>query len=318
MPLAIPFIAPRVTGIPGIDSPVPRAFFPQWTAGGQATFREADFVVTNAALTGGAAGVFPFPQGSMAALPGPVTSAITFGQGAVAGAPAATYYIVVAYSAATNESLISQEYVINSLAGFVPTVNVAAAGAPGAATNFVVFTSHYSGGETLQQASLTTTALGATFTHANPLINASGIVRAATSSSTLIVGISAQDSQAIWATGVGGSQTGGNIANLLGAWANPSPLGLPDPQELLVDSLLNFAPFEISFTQPWSNGYIGSQAGLRLDVAQQAAGIFVADTTSTACMVIKGLAGGAESDVGGQVGDTGVRILAYLLASAAA
>ena len=312
MAISVPYVSPRVVGLPGVQSPTPRAF----SLAQNAAFREGDIIVLNTVPATGAAGKFPFPQGSMAALPGPLPANYTVTTPAQAGAPAQTYYIVLAYTATGNESLASAEFLVNCAAGTTPQINVAAAGAPAAATNFAVFAGIYSGGETLQQASITTTALGANFQIAATLINPVGVVRAATNANTLIAGIACNDSQALWATGVGGSQTGGNIANLLGTWPNPPPLSNVDPQQVLADSLLNAALVEISLRTPWSNGLVGAAFGIALETSQQTAGIFVADVTATACGVIVGPAQGVESDVGGGTGDTGTRVRAFFNASA--
>lgn len=247
----------------------------------------------------------------MASTAGPAASAVTLGTTAAAGAPAATYYILVSYTATSNESLASQEFVVNCAAGNVPTVNVASAGAPGAATNFACYASVVQGAETLQQASKTTTALGATFTLANPLINPSGIGRAASNANSGICGLTLHDSAALYASGIGGSNTAGGIANLLGTWGNPPPLGGPDAQQALVASLVNGQPIEISLKQPWLSSLEGAAAGLTLDTSQQAAGVFIADTTATACLTIL-----ERLDLGGNPLDTGARLRAIFNASA--
>lgn len=312
MAISVPFVSPRIVGLPGVDSPTPRAF----SLAQNAALREGDFAVLSAVPATGAAGKFPFPQGALAAVAGPLPANYTVTTPAQAGAPAQTYYIVLAYTATGSESLASAEFLVNCAAGTTPQINVASAGSPAGSTNFAVFAGIYSGGETLQQASITTTALGANFQIAATLINPVGVVRAATNATTNIVGIMCNDSQALWATGVGGSQTGGNIGNLLGTWPNPPPLSNLDPSQVLVDSLLGSAPIEISLRTPWANGLVGAAFGIALDTSQQTAGIFVADVTATACGVILGPVQGVESDVGGGTGDTGTRVRAFLNASA--
>lgn len=294
----IPYITPRLVAVPGIDSPTPRSY----NIAPAAAFREGDFVVLQAA----AAGKLPAPTGALAAAAGPAASAVTLGTTASAGAPAATYYIITSYTAAGTESLLSQEFVVNCAAGTVPTVNVAAAGAPGAATNFAAYASTVEGGETLQQATKTTTALGTTFTIPNPLINQAGLVRAATNSNASIAGLTLHDSAAVYATGIGGSLTAGGPGNLLGTWGNPPPLAPGDPAQALVVSLVNGQPIEISLAQPWLASMQGTTAGLLLDTSQQAAGVFVADT-SQANKVLTIL---DRLDLGGSLMDTGARVRA--------
>lgn len=206
---------------------------------------------------------------------------------------------------------MSAEFIQNCPAGFVPQVTVASAGAPAGATNYAVYASVMEGAETLQQATKTTTALGANFTLPNPLINPSGITRAASNANSGIAGLTLHDSGALYATGVGGSNTAGGINQLLGTWGNPPPLGGFDAAQALVVPLILSQAVEISLKQPWTSGLSGSQAGLTLDTSQQAAGVFIADTTATACLTIL-----ERLDLGGAVNDTGARVRAIFNAAA--
>lgn len=215
------------------------------------------------------------------------------------------------YTATAKESPVSAEFIQNCPAGFVPQVTVASAGAPAGATNYAVYASVMEGAETLQQATKTTTALGANFTLPNPLINPSGITRAASNANSGIAGLTLHDSGALYATGVGGSNTAGGINQLLGTWGNPPPLGGFDAAQALVVPLILSQAVEISLKQPWTSGLSGSQAGLTLDTSQQAAGVFIADTTATACLTIL-----ERLDLGGAVNDTGARVRAIFNAAA--
>lgn len=291
----LPVIPPRLVGVAGLDSPQ----IASYSLLQGAAFREADFLTL--ATTGAIS--TPSPTGSMATVAGPAASAITIGTTAAAGAPAATYYVITTYTATSNESLPSAEYLINCAAGTVPTVNVASAGAPAAATNFAAYIGVYSGGEALQQATKTTTALGATFNAAYPLTNNTGANRAASNVSANIVGIALHDSAAIYAQGVGGSATAGGLGNLLGTWVNPPPLGGIDPQQCLVAKLTNNVPLEISLKQAYYPALIGAAVGLTLDTS----GYFVADTTATAVAKIVNHPAGVTTDVGAN-GDTFARV----------
>ena len=312
----LPVISPRAVGQPGIDSPSYRSF----SLAPAAAFREGDFVrqptvgtvtgntpaPTGGLFTGGFVGPTFSGVASINSTAAIVSGAVTITGVATASAPAATYYNVLTYTAAGTESQIGAEFIVSCAAGFTYSVNVASAGSPTGSTNFAVYVSQYEGGEVLQQASRTTTALGAAFTVAisGSLVNSIGTNRCLSSSSTLIQGIALHDSAALYALGAGGSFTAGNIPNLLGAWMPPPTLGPIDPSQALVVSLLNNQPFEISLVQPWNNALIGSAVGITL----QSNGYFAADTTATAFGVIQSKSVGVPSDVGG-VGDTFSRVV---------
>jgi hypothetical protein len=297
----LPVSIPRLVGIPGITSPTPRGY----TLAQGAAFREGNFV--QQIQTGTAA--TPAPTGALAAVAGPLPSAVTLSTVASAGAPAATYYVIVTYTAAGTESLPSQEFIVNAQPGFLPQVNVAVAGAPAGATNYAAYFSLYSGMEQLQQATRTTTALGTAFEAANPLANSVGINLAPTNASTLIVGIAAHDSAALYALGVGGSATAGGPGNLLGTYPNPPPLGLGDPQQAVVDRIVD-QPIVISLKQPWYGSLIGTTAGILLDAAS---GNHLLDNTqSNLIFRIQAKVTGAQTDVG-SVGDTNALVQAIAI-----
>lgn len=303
---AIPYISPRLVGIPGVDSPLVRGLYPAPSA----AFREGDIlkvVTTGTILTPN-----PTGAGNFSANAGPATSAITFGSASTSGAPAQAYYIVVTYTATSKESQPSAEYVVYAAAGTTPTVTVSATGQPTGTTNFATYVGLYPGSEALQDTTRTTTATGSAFTVPWPFTNSIGVNRAASNVNSSIAGIALHDSAEIFQSGIGGSATAGGPAQLLGTWSNPPPLGAPDPLQDLVASLVAPAVIEISLKQPYYTSLNGTTAGFTLDTTQQAAGIFIADTTATTAITILGAIGGAQSDVGGGPGDTGTRIRAIV------
>lgn len=301
---AIPYQSPRLVGIPGIDSPLVRGYYPAPSA----AFREGD--ILKVTTVGTILTPAPTGSGNFSANLGPAASAVTFGSASTSGAPAQAYYIVVTYTATSKESQPSQEFVVYAAAGTTPTVTVAAAGAPSGTTNFATYVSVYPGGEALQDTTRTTTATDSAFTIPWPFTNSKGVNRAASNVNSSIVGLALHDSAALFQSGIGGAGTSGGPANVLGTWSNPPPLGAPDPLQDLAASLVAPAIIEISLKQPYYTSLNGTTAGFTLDTAQQAAGIFIADTTATTAITILGAIGGAQSDVGGGPGDTGTRIRA--------
>lgn len=244
----------------------------------------------------------PVPQGSMAALPGPPLSAITFGTSAVAGAPATSYYLYFAYTATTNESLVSGPFIQNVNAGFVPNLTVAAAGAPAAATNWAVFGSYTPTYEALQQATITTTALGSAFAFTNPLVNYTGAIQSASNVNTGIIGVAAADSNATFFSGAGGSVTVGN-QSLFGATQSFPPLDSLGALAIPIIKLQNCL-LEMSLVQPFFPGLINAAVGITLDATS---GWHVADTTATGTGTIQSFVTGPPGFFG-QVGDTGARV----------
>lgn len=318
----LPVIGPRIAGVPGVDS----ANIKSYSQAQFAAFREAGFVqlITTGTTT---AKVLQVSSGALANIAGPVfaspvslnsTAAVTNGNITVtgvvsAGAPAQSTYVFTTYTAAgIIESLPGPEFIVNTAAGFTFSVNVLAAAAPAAATNFAVYASQYEGGELLQQATKTTTALGTAFTVPSTLVNSVGINQAPTNATTGIAGIALADSQSLWATGVGGSFTAGGISQPLGAWMPPPTLGPIDPSQSLVATLVNAQPFEICLSTPWSNALVGSQVSLTLDTT----GWHVVSVTgANPFAVITGKATGSAADVG-SVNDTNVRVNCTAIATA--
>lgn len=292
-------------GTPGNDTLFPKPGI----IGYNAAWKEADFLT----YTAGTAAKLPAPTGSMAALAGPVygTPNIVVVQHASAGAPGGVYYIVVSYTATTNESNVSQEFTVASAAGYVPGITAASAGAPAAATDFAVYASLFSGGEALQQASKTTTALGTQFNIPNALINQYGFQRSASSDSALLA-LSMHDSAEIYEKGLGGGNTAGGPGNILGIWANPPPFSLDFNYQALVYSL-GGRYVEMSLVQPWNQGLVGAAVGITLDATSNQ---FVADTGATQIGNIAWYVDGSPAAVGGPF-QTGTRVAVLIEATAA-
>ncbi len=304
-------LPPRVVGLAGLDSPTVASY----NLAQGAAFREGDFL---ALITTGTI-VTPAPTGALATIAGPAigqdfnltSSSSTFTIGnvtvagsAVSGAPATSYYVIVTYTATGAESLTSQEFIVNCSLGVVPSITVLSANAPSGATNFAVYAGIYSGGEALQQATRTTTALGTAFTLAYPLTNNFGVNRAATNPSANIVGIAMHDSASIYVDGVGGSATA-NIGSPLGTWANLAPLGPPDPLQALVAKVTNSVPVDIALAQAWYPSLIGSTVGLALDLVSGYWTASTAGSNKVATIVFKDF--GVPS-LEGVAGDTYARV----------
>lgn len=234
---------------------------------------------------------------------GTVGNVIVSGTG-VAGAPAQSYYIQLAYSGpGTNLSLPGTEFIVNCAAGITPAVQVSTAGPYAiAASKFAPYVGFYSGGEALQASTVTATATGAFFDIKNPLQNFTGAFQAPSNVSASILGLSIQDSAALYATGVGGSTTAGGLNNKIGVWGNPSPLGPPDPLQVLVAAVSNGQPVEICLKQSWSPLLIGASCGITLDGPS---GYHVADTAAAATATIMRSAGAVNENVG----DINTRVL---------
>jgi hypothetical protein len=199
----------------------------------------------------------PNPNGSLAALPGPLLSLVTTGISASAGAPQQDYYGIVSYiGAASIESLTSQPFVINCPAGYLPTVSVSATGAPGAATSFATYLATV---PTFYVQQANNTALGATFTAANPLTNAVGYANAATNVSGSIVGIAKEDSSRFFAGFPGGSQQTG-ARSLFGASPDYQALDFKVPITKCQNGV-----FIMPLLQPYYSGLNNTTAGLSID-----------------------------------------------------
>lgn len=296
----IPYFEPFWVGSGLNEAPTPGEYLP---APG-AAWRRGALLVTS--TTGTLTGTLPTPQGSMAALAGPNAAAVTLAASAVSGAPGGTYYVVLTYTATSNESLPSQEYVFNALPGNVVSITVASAGAPAAATNFAAYVSFAPQYELLQQASKTTTALGSAFIVANPLTNSTGVAGAVTGVSGSIVGLANTDSNEIFFSGTGGSSGVGN-QSLLGATNSLPPLLPNDVLLLYVTKLTGGTILEMSMRQTnyWSPSYLGQTAGIYLDATT---GFYTVDPTQTnKVLTIIGTADGVPA-ICGTYGDQGKRV----------
>lgn len=229
----------------------------------------------------------PNPRGSLVNFNGPVAitnaaslSVVTVGTSAVAGAPARTYWLAVTYSdGGADESQVSQLLPFGCPAGFVPTVSVAATGAPAAATDFNVYAGLFPRIEFLQVAN---TALGATATLAYPLTNYTGLAPSVAGSATNIVGFAASAFDQVF--------------DPLSAFpGRRSPYGATMSTDPLMGTnalwpveKCQSGTFELNLIQPFA-GQIGSAVGLNIDAVS---GLPVWDTTQTQVAVISGFANG--------------------------
>jgi hypothetical protein len=269
--MAVPYVMPRVFGTPGIDSPT----LANYQKAQNAAFKAGDFL---ALVTTGTI-VNPNPNGSIAAAPGPIMpnvvgSPVTITNVTASGAVATTYYIILTYTgAAAIESLPSVEYLFSSPAGFAPRVVVTNVGAPVGATGTGLYVGLVPGSEAQQIAA---TAFAANGNVPYPLTNYQGVNQATTNQAANIVGLALHGSDAVWATGVGGSSTAGANRNLLGVTANPPPIGGPENFGVNVVKLLANQPLVLSLVQPYYNNI--TAVGLLLDTVS---GKFVADSSQS-------------------------------------
>lgn len=318
-----PITGPSLFGTNGGQAPVPRSYYLHQSP----SFRESDFL---ALVTTGTINT-PSPQGGLATATGPslgqnfnlpnTSASLTVGNVAItatgSGAPtnAVSYYVQLTYCDSGSESIPGAEFILNCAGGVLPIVNVTTAGGTGAG-HYSPYIGLFSGGEARQVAALTTQAINSAFTFPSPLTNNIGINQAATNQSGSIVGIAMADAEARYARGVGGAANVGGPGNLLGYWANPSPLGPPDPLQMLVQPLINGQLVSINLKQAWYPSLIGTTAGLLIDPTS---GYFVLDNSqSNKIATIVGmsqLAGSVTSPIISP-GDTYVRVNAVFSASA--
>jgi hypothetical protein len=247
---------------------------------------------------------------TLATAAAPAASAVTLGTSASAGAPAATYYSVVTYSASGAQSVPSQVFIQNVAAGNLPTIVVASAGAPAAADHFVVYMGLSPGSLSMQQAALTTTALGATFTAANPLTNSVGWNRSVTNPSANIVGLACDASNENFFDGTGGSFNVGP-GSRLGADTSVPPLTPFEAQGAYVIGLGGGTTIEMNLinTTAYYPSLLGTTAGIALD---STTGFFIVDPAqSNKTVTIVGQRDGVY--IGptspGTVGDLGARVI---------
>lgn len=320
MAQALTYREPTRVGQPNLNEPFPVLVNPAQGA----VWRRGDILVET---TTGAIVVPPNPgSGSLSGTPGPsggtgpntTGSPITTGTSASAGAPAQTYYGVVTYSAAGPiESLPSAVFIINCPPGFLPTVSVAAAGAPAAATSFNTYLGLLPDFLAAQPA-FPGTALGAVFTAANPLTNYAGATRGATNLAGNIWGMAMHASNEIYFEGTGGSFLTGNPGSLFGGSMSVPPLMPDEAPRSYVCALGGGDLFEFSLNAAsggWSPLLITKQAGLTLDATT---GWFTVDTTQTnkVCQIVDhrdGVYIGPTQN--GNPGDTGVRVIVQFIST---
>ena len=229
----------------------------------------------------------PNPNGSLINFNGPVAitnaaslSVVTVGTAAVAGAPARTYWLAVTYTdAGGDESQISQLTPFDCPAGFIPTVTVAATGAPATATQFNLYAGLFPRVAFLQVAH---TALGGLATLAYPLTNYSGAVASVVGSATNILGFADSAFDQVFDP-------------LSAAPGRRSPYGATMSTDPLMGTnalwpvmRCQTGSFELNLIQPFS-GQIGAAVGLNIDPIS---GLPVWDTTQTQVAVISGHANG--------------------------
>lgn len=307
----ISYFPPQIVGTPNINEPKPYTVV---MAPG-AAFRRGDILIqsTTGAITNPPSVSVGAGLGPASTAQPPAASAVTIVQSAVSGAPAQTYYIKVTYTATGQETLPSQEFVLNCSAGNMPSINVLAAGAPAAATNFAAYVGILPGTEALQQATKTTTALGTPFVCANPLTNSIGANRAATNVSANILGIAQHDSNGLFFDGVGGSFLAGTAGSRLGATNTIAPGAPTDAAMAYVTGLgaNQLVEFNLVNTQALNMNLIGTTAGLTLDATT---GIFVVDPSqSNKIFTITDFRPGVYigPTASGTLGDLGARVVGY-------
>jgi hypothetical protein len=251
--------------------------------------------------------------GALAGVAGPLPAAVTITPTAVTNAPGGTYYIVVTYAATGAESGPSQEFVANVLPGFMPQVNVVAAGAPAAATSYNYYVGLFPQTEVKQNGAIVT--LGTATTVPNPLTNTAGINQAVTNQA-IIYGLAVNSSLATYYSGTGGSFAV-NEHSLFGATTSQPPMNPAEVYMGYVIKLFPYLPVEISLinTVAWSQMLVGTQVGLTLDAAT---GWFVADPTQSNKVATIVQSSDGDFRTLGQAGDYGKRVLINFLQSAVA
>jgi hypothetical protein len=275
--------------------------------GGTAT----SFTNATGALTPGPSlGANPVPFNITGAAGTQTQGVVTVTATAAAAAPAQTLFGVVTYNITlATESQVSVPFIINTVAGITPNVNVAAAGAPAGATTFKLYLGFLPGTFWSQSA---VSALGTMISTAYPLTNSIGANKAAVAVSTGIIGMADSDSDAYYA-GILGATAGGSLntgkRSLFGATQSFGPGWTNDPFALPVTKL-QVGLIELSLVQGWSPGLLYAAVGFNIDAAT---GYFVADTSQTAAGVIQDIAFGPGR---GNVGDVGARVRVQVNASA--
>jgi hypothetical protein len=270
-----------------------------------AVWNDGDFIanVTRGTL------VNPAPVGALATALAPVLNYNLFlGVVASAGAPKQDYYGVASFMATGTESLASLDFVISAPAGYLPTVLVTAVGAPAGATGFYAYLGTMP--TVYWQQNIGGTTLGTTFTATNPLTNAFGPNAAPAGTSTGILGMANEASDAYFAGFPGGSASA-DIRSLVGASQAMAPGWDNDAFKTPVLKLQS-AIIAINLLQPYYPSMDNSlQVGLNIDntgaFIPSGTGFYIVDSTQTACAT---LLTRAHQNIGVELnGDVGARVL---------
>jgi hypothetical protein len=258
----------------------------------------------------------PTPNGSIATALGPVLNFNLFlGVTASAGAPAQDYYGVASFTDGSIESLASLDFTISAPAGFLPTVLVTSTGAPVGATKFYAYLGTVP--TVYWRQNIGGTNLGTTFTAANPLANAFGPNAAPAGTSTGILGIANEPSDAYFAGFPGGSASAG-LRSLVGASQAMAPGWDNDAFKTPVLKLQS-AIIAINLLQPYFPSMDNSlSVGLNIDTTNtfipNGTGFYIVDSTQTACATVLGR---AHQNIGVELnGDVGARVLVRFFPSA--
>ena len=292
-----------------------------WRAGDILTLITTGTIVTPTGGAGTMVGV-PGPSFGLAPVPfniGTNGQSVTQGVVTVSGVTAASYpaqtlFGVLTYTtgSATNETLISVPFLINTAAGIQPRITVAATGAPATTTSFRAYAGFQPNSWYLQG---TDTAFAANYSFVYPLTNSVGVNRAAAGISTNIVGLADCDSDAYYAgplgATAGGSQATGK-RSLFGATQSYAPGWTNDPFALPVTKLQS-GQVEMCLTQPYSNALLYAAVGFNIDPLTNT-GYFVADTSQTAAGTIQAFV--QPIGYGGDVGDQNARVIVQVNGSA--
>ena len=300
MALTIPYLLPQWQGSPDFSSPLQLPYYP---APG-AVWREGDLLIST--VTGTVVTPPGNGLGTLAGVAGPLASRIAVTQTLTTGAPGGTYYYQVTDAlTGGNETIPSQEFVVNSLPGYTPTFTISATGAPATATSYNLYVGRLPGLEAKQTGSIvayaTPTTLPATLT------NSMGVSRAASNPSANIVGIAVNDSTQNFFNGGGGSTLVGN-QSLFGATVTLPPLTPAEAIQAYVTKLQGGTYWEFSLRQTiaWSPALVGTICGLYLDPTTN---FFVVDTAQNGNIVtIVGSSDGVQT-ITGSIGDFGKRVL---------
>jgi hypothetical protein len=295
---ALAYTKPALQAIPGVlDVPNQLTVFPE----PYAVWRLGDFLAldTTGTITN------PNPNGSISTIV--PTELPIISSTSSAGAPAQRLIGFYTYiGAGSIESQPSAEFIINVAAGTEATVEVPAANAPAAATDFALYVGQVIGGEWQQVAS---TALGSAATVAYPLTNYMGANRGTTNMNSEIIGMAANDFDVTYAPLAGTPGAGYSNRELFGN--DTSLSGGNQEQYQGYYYKLNNRNIEISLVQPWYPSLEQQTAGLLYSTQYNC---FAADTSqSNKVLTIVGKVNGANNpNYGGAVGgngDTGARIV---------